>query len=250
MTPPVSLIGLSPDALKAALIDAGLPEKAAPMRARQLWNWIYVHGAKDFGAPLYIGIAFFVLLCIILISRYGNGLLSNISVLLGIAAGFVLTGLLGMVSFAGLSQAAWFAPVIPFHFGMPKFDLLAITSMTLVMIVTLIESMGGIFATALALNPGVAALPLGLAIVLPLLAGALAGGVWGGIAGGLKAKFGTNEVISTLLLTFIALLAVYWAVQSEELLRQPRTSSASVLDRSPEMPETCANSVPSFCTSA
>ena len=46
-------------------------------------------GAKDFGAPLYIGIAFFVLLCIILISRYGNGLLSNISVLLGIAAGFI-----------------------------------------------------------------------------------------------------------------------------------------------------------------
>lgn len=89
-------------------------------------------------------------------------------------------------------------------------------------------AMGGIFATALALNPGVAALPLGLAIVLPLLAGALAGGVWGGIAGGLKAKFGTNEVISTLLLTFIALLAVYWAVQSEELLRQPRTSSATL----------------------
>ena len=23
-------------------------EKAAPMRARQLWNWIYVHGARDF----------------------------------------------------------------------------------------------------------------------------------------------------------------------------------------------------------
>jgi len=105
------------------------------------------YGVKDFGAPLYIGIAFFVLLCIVLISRYGNGLLSNISVLLGIAAGFVLTGLLGLVNFTGLHQAAWFAPVIPFHFGMPKFDLLAIISMTLVMIVTLIESMGGIFAT-------------------------------------------------------------------------------------------------------
>src|SRR6516162_4204579 len=44
------LIGLSPDAMKAALIDAGVPEKAAPMRVRQLWNWIYVHGARDFGA--------------------------------------------------------------------------------------------------------------------------------------------------------------------------------------------------------
>jgi len=46
-----SLIGLSPDALKAALIDAGVAEKAAPMRVRQLWNWIYVHGARDF-APM------------------------------------------------------------------------------------------------------------------------------------------------------------------------------------------------------
>jgi 23S rRNA (adenine2503-C2)-methyltransferase len=45
-----SLIGLSPDALKAALIGAGVPEKSARMRASQLWNWIYVHGARDFAA--------------------------------------------------------------------------------------------------------------------------------------------------------------------------------------------------------
>ncbi len=47
---PTTLIGLLPDALKTALIEAGLPEKAAPMRARQLWNWIYVHGARDFAS--------------------------------------------------------------------------------------------------------------------------------------------------------------------------------------------------------
>jgi 23S rRNA (adenine2503-C2)-methyltransferase len=46
-----SLIGLSPDALKEALISAGVAEKAAPMRVRQLWNWIYVHGAREF-APM------------------------------------------------------------------------------------------------------------------------------------------------------------------------------------------------------
>jgi 23S rRNA (adenine2503-C2)-methyltransferase len=43
-----SLIGLSPAELSAALTDSGVPEKAARMRARQLWNWIYVHGARDF----------------------------------------------------------------------------------------------------------------------------------------------------------------------------------------------------------
>jgi 23S rRNA (adenine2503-C2)-methyltransferase len=44
------LLGLSPDALKDALLAAGVPQKAANMRVRQLWNWIYVHGARDFSA--------------------------------------------------------------------------------------------------------------------------------------------------------------------------------------------------------
>ena len=42
---------------------------------------------------------------------------------------------------------------------------------------------------------------------VPMLARCVAGGLWGGIAGVLKAKVGTNEVISTLLLSFIARLA-------------------------------------------
>ena len=52
---PTTLIGQSPDALKASLIAAGVPEKAAPMRARQLWNWVYVHGVKDFAAMTSLG---------------------------------------------------------------------------------------------------------------------------------------------------------------------------------------------------
>ncbi|HSS13936.1 MAG TPA: hypothetical protein VLL04_08580, partial [Rhizomicrobium sp.] len=45
-----SLIGLDRQALKAALAAAGVPAKSLPMRVNQLWNWIYVHGARDFGA--------------------------------------------------------------------------------------------------------------------------------------------------------------------------------------------------------
>ena len=45
-----SLIGLDRAALKAALRAAGVPEKSLPMRVNQLWNWIYVHGARDFAA--------------------------------------------------------------------------------------------------------------------------------------------------------------------------------------------------------
>ena len=45
-----SLIGLDRKALKCALAAAGVPEKSLPMRVNQLWNWIYVHGAREFAA--------------------------------------------------------------------------------------------------------------------------------------------------------------------------------------------------------
>jgi ABC-type uncharacterized transport system permease subunit len=49
-----------------------------------------------------------------------------------------------------------------------------------------------------------------VSIVVTLAAGAIAGGLWGGIAGFLKARFGANEVIATLMLNVIAaLLATY-----------------------------------------
>ncbi|HEV8021549.1 MAG TPA: ABC transporter permease, partial [Candidatus Lustribacter sp.] len=51
-----------------------------------------------------------------------------------------------------------------------------------------------------------------VSIVVTLLAGALAGGVWGGIAGWLKARFGANEVIATLMLNVIAALLATYAV--------------------------------------
>ncbi len=53
-------------------------------------------------------------------------------------------------------------------------------------------------------------LPGYLAIPMVLLAGTLAGGVWGAIPGFLRARFGANEVIATLMLNVVAaLLATY-----------------------------------------
>jgi 23S rRNA (adenine2503-C2)-methyltransferase len=50
MTTSTNLLGLSPDELTAALLVTGVAQKEAPMRTRQLWNWLYVHGARDFSA--------------------------------------------------------------------------------------------------------------------------------------------------------------------------------------------------------
>lgn len=89
-------------------------------------------------------------------------------------------------------------------------------------------AVGGIAATAVALYGHVAGLPAGLSFLIPLVAAAIAGMLWASIAGVLKIKAGTNEVISTLLLSFIAVWLVYWCVQSPELLRKPMTSSATL----------------------
>ena len=97
-------------------------------------------------------------------------------------------------------------------------------------------AVGGIAATAVALYGHVAGLPAGLPFIIPLLAAAVAGMLWGSIAGILKIKAGTNEVISTLLLSFIAVWLLYWCVQSPALLRKPMTSSAT-LPESLEIPE-------------
>jgi ABC-type uncharacterized transport system permease subunit len=96
-------------------------------------------------------------------------------------------------------------------------------------------AIGGMVSTAACLDWGGGHLPGPLAWMYPLLLGAIGGALWGGLAGVLKARRGSNEVITTLLLTFIALEMVYGSVQSEGLLRQPATDS-STLPESLEIP--------------
>jgi simple sugar transport system permease protein len=97
-------------------------------------------------------------------------------------------------------------------------------------------AIGGMTATALALYGGVKGLPLGLGFILPMLAAVVTGAMWGGLAGVLKVKSGTNEVISTLLLTFIGIWLLYGSVQSVDLLRRPMTTTAT-LPESLEIPD-------------
>jgi len=53
-------------------------------------------------------------------------------------------------------------------------------------------------------------MPAFLHILLAIIGGALAGAVWAGIAGALKAVAGTNEVISTIMLNWIAIWIGVW----------------------------------------
>ncbi|WP_374625031.1 nucleobase:cation symporter-2 family protein [Pandoraea sp.] len=99
-------------------------------------------GNPDYGDPVYLGVSFAVLVFILLVTRFVKGFFSNIAVLLGILFGFAIALMLHKVNFDGLDQVKWFDIVLPFHFGMPVFDPWAILTLTIVMLITFIESTG------------------------------------------------------------------------------------------------------------
>lgn len=99
-------------------------------------------GNPNYGAPVYLGIAAFVLCAILAITRYATGFVASASVLIGIALGMVLAGFAGLVKLDRVAAAPWFDMVRPFAFGWPSFDPVSVVTLCLVMIVVMIESTG------------------------------------------------------------------------------------------------------------
>ena len=89
-----------------------------------------------------LGLALFVLLVILGITKYAKGFLSNIAVLLGIVAGGIIAALIGKMGFADVARSPWLGIVLPFQFGMPRFEFVPILTMCIVMVVVMIESTG------------------------------------------------------------------------------------------------------------
>ncbi|OAK68233.1 nucleobase:cation symporter-2 family protein [Lederbergia galactosidilytica] len=103
-------------------------------------------GAADFGSLSNIALAFGTLILIILIYRFSTGFIRAISILLGLGVGTIAAIIMGKVSFAPVGEASVFHMVQPFYFGYPTFEWSAILTMTLVAMVSLVESSGVYFA--------------------------------------------------------------------------------------------------------
>ena len=103
-------------------------------------------GAKNYGSPLYLLVAFIVLIAILLINKFFKGFMANIAVLLGLIVGLIIAIPLGLVNFASVGTAQWVGIDTPFHFGSPVFSTGAIVSMILVMLVVMVESTGDFLA--------------------------------------------------------------------------------------------------------
>ncbi len=103
-------------------------------------------GSPDFGSISNIVLAFGTLLFIIVLYRFFKGFIRSISILLGLIAGTIAAAFMGKVHFAAVGDASWFHMVSPLHFAAPSFELAPIITMTLVAIVSLVESSGVYFA--------------------------------------------------------------------------------------------------------
>ncbi|HDS1754461.1 MULTISPECIES: nucleobase:cation symporter-2 family protein [Pseudomonas] len=96
----------------------------------------------DYGNPVYLAISLAQLLLILGLNRFAKGFIANIAVLLGVLVGFVIAFIRGDIVLDGIAQTPWFSTITPFAFGPPTFDAVAVISMCMVMLVTMVESTG------------------------------------------------------------------------------------------------------------
>ncbi|MGB3101012.1 MAG: nucleobase:cation symporter-2 family protein [Psychrobacillus psychrotolerans] len=103
-------------------------------------------GAADFGSLPNILLAFGTLLFIVLLYRFSSGFIKAISILIGIVGGTIAAAFMGKVDFSPVRDSDFFHMIQPFYFGTPTFEISPIITMTLVAIVSLVESTGVYFA--------------------------------------------------------------------------------------------------------
>ncbi|MBS3680652.1 purine permease [Ornithinibacillus massiliensis] len=102
--------------------------------------------AGDFGSMLNISLGFGTLVFIILMYRFTKGYLRSISILIGLVGGTIIAAMLGKVDFTVVKEASFYHLPELFYFGTPSFEWAPILTLTLVALVSLVESTGVYFA--------------------------------------------------------------------------------------------------------
>src|ERR1700761_6253567 len=84
---------------------------------------------------------------IVAVQRFFSGFMATVAVLIGLVVGTVVAWVLGDAQFSEVADAHWVGYTTPFYFGMPTFSVTAILSMLIVMIITMVETTGDVYAT-------------------------------------------------------------------------------------------------------
>jgi NCS2 family nucleobase:cation symporter-2 len=102
--------------------------------------------ADSFGSLKHWSVAFSVVVVALGFKFFTKGTLSNAAILIGLIAGYILAYFMGMVTFGAVSKASWITSIKPLPYGF-EFSFWAVFAVTLVSIVSAIETVGDVSAT-------------------------------------------------------------------------------------------------------
>ncbi|MCH0566032.1 nucleobase:cation symporter-2 family protein [Streptomyces sp. MUM 2J] len=102
--------------------------------------------AEDYGSATYLTLAGLTLVIVLLLRRFTRGFVKQIAVLLGLGAGTLIAIPFGVTDFGPVTDADVIGFPTPFHFGAPQFQLAAVLSLCVVMVVSMTESTADMLA--------------------------------------------------------------------------------------------------------
>lgn len=103
--------------------------------------------AESFGSLMHWTVALTVIVVALGFKFITTGILSNAAILLGLIAGYLVAFMFGMVNFAAVDKASWVTGLQTLPYGF-EFNLGAVIGVTLVSIVSAVETVGDTSATA------------------------------------------------------------------------------------------------------
>ena len=103
--------------------------------------------AESFGSLMHWSVALTVIVVALGFKFMTKGILSNAAILLGLIAGYLVAFMFGMVNFAAVGKASWVTGLQTLPYGF-EFNLGAVIGVTIVSIVSAVETIGDTSATA------------------------------------------------------------------------------------------------------
>ncbi|MEL6619601.1 MAG: nucleobase:cation symporter-2 family protein [Pseudomonadota bacterium] len=102
--------------------------------------------AESFGSLMHWTVALSVVVVALALKFFTKGIISNAAILIGLVVGYIVAYAFGMVNFGAVGNAAWVMTPTPLPYGF-EFSLGAVIAVTLVSIVSAIETVGDASAT-------------------------------------------------------------------------------------------------------
>ena len=131
----ITLLGLSLMGVAINWVGGGQPT------VNRVVNGVSVTSVNPaYGSPQKLGLSILVLVVIIFLRKFGREIWRSLAPLVGMIIGIVVAIPLGEFHAPKLTNLPWMAFTLPFRFGAPIFDIGAIIAMTIIMLITLVES--------------------------------------------------------------------------------------------------------------